>query len=592
MFETTSDPAAPETWPPGIPPLAEPHELALGGGPPDDEVACNLLYDLIEDYRYATDLRCWIVRDGPRWVPAPDGIIPYIAACASRTQIDPMIDSHHVRKWERQGYPGRRLGWTSSTMNGLKDYKFDADDVKAQRKAQQLRTPAGQSRLAALMKSYAGTEEDGVRGPLTVRTDQLDNDPGVLWAGSVPFDLARSVHEPAWMEDYERPPKPSGLRGKVFEFVKKQVCGGPGCSVGDIQAEFGMSRKDASWWFGQVPDSYLDDDEDTTIARPWPMTGLPHMLSCNYCPDIRVPTPRWDELTETVFPDPAEREHALNALAHGLHGWPTDTAILARAATGTGKSLIASLLSDLLGDYSGQVAASTLFGKSGNSQFAFDEMAGARFVVMSEGRKASFQSTEAFKSVVSPDPLVNARGRLERRRRLIPGRHTLFLTVNPAADLDYSDPAVRRRLVPAGFTGDPGKLARLTNEYGTRTAQGTVNWKAEAPGVLAQMIVRCAYVLGDPANRGTRADAPESVMGRFEDVAAEADPFGRWLAERTGDGRPTANDDLYADYKKWCEERKLIPRDPSWFGRDMASAGIERARLDHGTIRGWRIALR
>jgi Family of unknown function (DUF5906) len=590
MNTIPQDTAAPGTWPPDIPPRAEPHELALGGGPADDEVACNLLYDLIEDYRYATDLRQWIVRDGDRWVPAEDGIIPFIAACASRTELNPVLDSHRIRKWERQGYPGRSMGWTASTMEGLKDYKFNPEDVKAQRKAQQLRTPAGQARLAALMKSYAATEEDGVRDPLTVRTDQLDSEPGVLWAGSVPFDLARSVREPAWMEDCEPVPPPSGLRGKVFAFISQLVNGGPGCGIDDIAAEFSMSRKDASWWLAQFPDDY--GVEGQTIAHPWPMSGIPHMMSCNYCPDIRVPTPRWDELTATVFPDPAEREHALNALAHGLHGWPTDTAILARAATGTGKSLIASLISDLLGSYAGQVAASTLFGKSGNAQFAFDEMAGARFVVMSEGRKASFQATEAFKAVVSPDPLVNARPRHGKHRKLVPGRHTLFLTVNPAADLDYSDPAVVRRLVPAGFTGDPEKLARLTNDYGTRTAQGTVRWKAEAPGVLAQMIVRCAYVLGDPANRGTRADAPVSVMSRFEDVAAEADPWGRWLAERTGDGRPTPNDDLYADYLKWCEARTVTALNPTHFGRAMASAGIERTRLDHGTIRGWRIALR
>ena len=88
-----------------------------------------------------------------------------------------------------------------------------------------------------------------------------------------------------------------------------------------------------------------------------------------------------------MFPDVNEREHALNVLAHGFHGWPTEAAILARSATGTGKSFLASLISDLLGDYAGQVAAATLFGRSGNAQFAFDEMGGARFVVMNEGTR-------------------------------------------------------------------------------------------------------------------------------------------------------------------------------------------------------------
>lgn len=515
-----------DIWPPEIPPRKAME--ALQAFDTEAELAADLLYEISDDYRYATDLGCWIMRDGPCWVPAPRGVTDVITEAVAMSEYNPaMAQDAQLRKWARQGFPGGRF----QAVRNRETVTYTPDDVRRNDMLQRMQTPAGQARLAALMKNLAGIG-NGDLIPLTADTGELDTEPHILWAGSVPFDLERSVTEPAWAED-------DGGR--------------------------------------------------------WEMT-YPHMLSAGYCPDISVPVPMWDKLTAAVFPDVNEREHALNALAHGLHGYPAPAAVLARSATGTGKSLLASLMSDLLGSYAGQVDAATLFGKGGSSQFAFDEMAGARFVVMSEGRKADFQSTEAFKHVVSPDPLVNARSRHEKHRRLVPARHTLFLTVNPAADLDYSDPAVVRRLIPAGFAGDRMEISRLASRYGTSSAEGLENWRAEAPGVLARMIVRCAYVLGDMIGRGTCLDAPESVMSRFGAVVADADPFGRWLAERTRtdvwhDAR-TPTGELLADYERWCQAEDIAAMAPVWFGRAMASAGIEPARWDHGTKRGWHISLR
>jgi hypothetical protein len=506
-----------------VPARAEPAALALNHISSDDHLADELLISLADDYRYATDLRAWIVRDGPRWVPCRDGVLPWIAACVSRTEVNPVIDRPDVRKWARQGYPGGPF-----VIHSQHDYTkitVRPEDYADWTLARELRHPARQARLAALMRSKA--PDDNGLCVMAVAAAGLDCEPGILWAGGMPVDLARSADGPVWAED---------------------------------------------------------------TGVPWEATW-PHMLSSDYRPDPDVPVPMWDRLTEAVFPDINEREHALNALAHGFHGYPTAAAILARSATGTGKSFIATLLSDLLGDYAGQVSASTLFGRSGSSQFAFDEMGGARFVVMNEGRKADFAATEAFKAVVGPDPLVNARARHERTRRLIPARHTMMLTVNPAADLDYADPAIRRRLIPLGFTGNPVKIAEIAARYGTASPEGLARWQAEAPGVLARMIARCAHVLEEPSFYGTKADVPESAAARFDAVAAEADPFGRWLDERTCDGLPTSNGDLLADYRKWCEAAGVTPMGGTWFGRAMASAGIDPGKLDRGH-RGWKIALR
>lgn len=519
-----------EDWPPEIPPRKMMGEVPVAEGG-EAEFAAHLLYEASDDFRWATDLGCWIVRDGWRWVRAPRGVKDIITECLAMTTPDRACGQPAIQKWARQNLHRSDYGqsYDIGTSRGIVSHSLD--DVRVWNLYQAVSTPAGQERVAALMRNLAGSD-NGDMAPLTVRTDELDAEPHIFWAGSVPFDLVKSADGPAWATE--------------------------------------------TYSYGG--------------AERWPMT-CPHLLGSAYCPDMAVETPLWDKLLAAVFPDEAERDHALDALAHGLHGYPTATAMLARSATGTGKSLIATLISDLLGSYAGQVAAPTLFGRSGSSQFAHDEMGGARFVVMTEGKKASFETTEAFKAVVSPDPLVNARGRLEKRRRLVAARHTLFLTVNPAADLDYSDPAVVRRLVPLGFRGDPADITALSAQIGTDSAGGYANWQAEAPGVLAQLMVRCARVLADIKNVGTRADLPASIAERFAAVVAEAHPFGRWMTERTASGGRTATGDLLADYQGWCEANRVPVMNATWFGRALASAGVERAKLDRST-RGWEIALR
>jgi hypothetical protein len=357
-----------------------------------------------------------------------------------------------------------------------------------------------------------------------------DSEPTWLWAGSIAFDLAASANGPK------------------------------------------VARTE---WGSQVP------------------TTEPHMLSARYVPDASVPTPMWDELTTAIWPDAACREHALNVLAHGFHGYPTSFAILGRSATGRGKTLIAALMSDLLGDYAGAVEAKTLFGNNGSAAFAFREMGDARFVVTNEGTAANLKSTESFKAVVNPDPFVSERGRMQENTEQRPAHHTLFVTINPQADLDYSDAALLRRVVPVRFDGDPREIERLAGLYGTNSASGLAAWQSEAPGVMAEMMRRAAYVLGGMTHRGTRHDAPAMVLEEFAAVTADADPFAAWLEERTfnsGTATPTA--ELYADYAGYCRTRgaEPVPVRPV-FGKRLSAAGVKPQKVDKNT-RGWAATLR
>ena len=90
------------------------------------------------------------------------------------TSSNERLDSPSIRKW---AHTARGGAMEIGTLEGR--VQVTADDVRVQEMLRQLQTPAGQGRLAALMRSQAGTDDGN--GPYTVRADELDAEPGILW---------------------------------------------------------------------------------------------------------------------------------------------------------------------------------------------------------------------------------------------------------------------------------------------------------------------------------------------------------------------------------------------------------------------------
>jgi hypothetical protein len=318
-----------------------------------------------------------------------------------------------------------------------------------------------------------------------------------------------------------------------------------------------------------------------------------HLKSARYLPDITVPTPGWHAITAAIFPDEAAREHALSAQAHGLTGFSGKHVPFLRAETNLGKSLLLGLLLDLLGNYARTIPAKVLFGSTADPQRAAQELDGVRLAVVDEGLRHGYGSAEAFKFVTSGGRELNAR-RLYEESRQVAATHTLVLACNPEADLNYRDPAVRARLVPALLDGDPDEIRDIARWYNP----GSAAWKAEAPGVLAQMIVRASRAIGDPGY-GTNQDIPPQCAAQLNDATALAhldDPVVRWLASgfvKKTDGReaatPTAS--LFEECVSWCRWKGEKPPSAVEFGRTLKRLEIDPARIGSKQTRGWQLSL-
>lgn len=304
------------------------------------------------------------------------------------------------------------------------------------------------------------------------------------------------------------------------------------------------------------------------------------------------PAPGFDRLCELVWPGPAVRDAALRSLAMGFTGRATKYVVYWSSETGRGKSLMAALMSDLLGGYARSVPAKSLFGHLADPQRAAEELAGCWLAVVEEGiGDQSFKADSAFKLVTTGGGDLNAR-KLYQESRQVAATHTILLAVNPEAGLNYADPAICARLCPIRFDGDPAAIAAYAEHYNPAAEA----WKAEAPAVLAKMLEYARdfwagrwkpFTLADVMAYGTAEAIGDDLAFAVEmktgtNVGTFIDGMRRVLAA-DADGHGAR--DLYRRYVQWAALNGRETVTETAFGRALGQCdGVTRARERSGTV--------
>lgn len=347
-----------------------------------------------------------------------------------------------------------------------------------------------------------------------VRSSQLDADKEILWAGGVPWDLRNSLRQPV------------------------------------------MSALDR---------------------------GTPHLMTAPVVPDMSVPTPLWDAYCQAVFPDlPDEqcqvwgdkpesgREWALNVFAACFTGYADALMPVLLGETRLGKTFLVNLLTSVLGDYGGVMSGDLL--KS-------DARLHGSFTLKLKGMRLAFVDEAPGKGAASQEHLkkITGGGRMEgNKMRENPVEffptHTLVLATNESPKL--TDPALRARARMIRFEGDRGTVKAAALALG-----GSVDsprWRAEMPGVLAQMMARAAAWIADRGIADTER-APRLWQMWTDEIAAEQDSLTGWLhsGEVTYEEHPgTSAEKLHQHYVSWCKSHgAAVELDRIAFGIRLHQAG-------------------
>lgn len=313
--------------------------------------------------------------------------------------------------------------------------------------------------------------------------------------------------------------------------------------------------------------------------------NTPHLHTAGVTPE-HVPTPLWDAFLSAVWPDPEIRAWSLRVLAIALTGHPDRALPILIGDTGRGKTQVINLLMSVLGSYA-HAADSRLLDREGAKahQSIVFALKGRRLSFIDEGPREGKFAQERLKQLTGGGALTA--NQMNQNPITFTPTHTLLLTTNDEPVL--TDPAIRSRARLIPCDGDP-ELVRTT-----RAAIGhthSAQWRAEAPGVLAQMMSEAAAWYSDPTSALVTA-APESLRYLAETLGAQQDPVRVWVDEETEPSETgTASRELYQAFVASCRRSGIRadaqPSETRW-GRALNRLGYPSVRAERHNVRLLRV---
>jgi hypothetical protein len=313
--------------------------------------------------------------------------------------------------------------------------------------------------------------------------------------------------------------------------------------------------------------------------------GSPHMHTAAYVPEQRD-TPLWDAFLAAVWPEEEMRRWALRVLSIAFTGHPDKALPLLLGATDRGKTEVVNMLASVLGTYALKSADARLLSAADRSHASIVyALKGRRLAFIDEAPRAGHLAQERLKSLTGGAELTG--NRMGENPITFAPTHTLILTANPDNEPALTDPAVRRRVRLLTCDGDPEqvRVARAAIGFLSRP-----QWRAEAPGVLAAMMVEASAWLADPLSADNRA-APESARKAAELIAIGQDSVFSWVADSCAHHPSgTRARMLYESFVGWCKNN-AIPQPPTetrW-GRRLTELGFPPVERRDGRYRLLRI---
>jgi DNA polymerase I-like protein with 3'-5' exonuclease and polymerase domains/phage/plasmid-associated DNA primase len=311
--------------------------------------------------------------------------------------------------------------------------------------------------------------------------------------------------------------------------------------------------------------------------------GAPHLHSATVAP-ADIPTPLWDTFLAAVWPDPDVRAWAQRVLAITFTGVPDAALPILLGPQRRGKSQVVHLLMSVLGSYALAADPRLLGGAESAHASIVYALMGRRLAFIDEGPREGRWAQERLKQLTGGTALTG--NEMRRDPVTFNPTHTLVLTANDEPPL--TDPAVRARVRLIPCEGDEAEVRAARTAIGDTSG---ATWRAEAPGVLWQMIREAGRWFAERDSALTAA-APEHIRDRAELIAAEQEPTGQWVATMCEPYEPgSRSGDLYKTFVAWCRDMnvKSVPTLTKW-GKRLTETGYPPDQRRDGNYRLLRIS--
>lgn len=303
-------------------------------------------------------------------------------------------------------------------------------------------------------------------------------------------------------------------------------------------------------------------------------TLTPHTRTAAIAPAFTDDLPLWDALIDAVFGDDDEAYELTMALfGLALTGHSNRVLGVFWGDSGTGKTSLLRIVSELLGDYAVEANSAILDAKGdGNYVHALQ---GRRLVWVDEGPREGHYALEHLKALTG-GARRTTRDLYQSAVTWTP-HFTLFFAANNAPQV--ADPALRARVRSVHFQGDPDRVRdAVAAIYANPSA-----WAKEQPGVLAWLMFHAGMYLADPAT----VDNPAGVLAELDELAREQDPVSLWLEERCTPGGETNGATLFEDFANFAKRMAWarVPTMTAW-GRRLNELGYPARKTLGRRVRG------
>jgi putative DNA primase/helicase len=294
--------------------------------------------------------------------------------------------------------------------------------------------------------------------------------------------------------------------------------------------------------------------------------------------DLSATCPTFDRFLAHIMPSQEMRVFLQRAVGYSLTGSTREDVIFINWGEGNnGKSTFMTPIMAMLGTYATQTQMDTLMIKQ--HQGVRDDVAdlqGARFVAAAEGNDGQRLAEGLVKQLTGGDR-VKARHLYGRLFEFTP-QFKLWLSTNYRPVIRGTDKGIWRRIRLVPFT-----VTIPDEEQDKSLAE---HLEDELPGILNWALAGCL----DWQRNGL--GTPEAVENATKKYREEMDIIGTWLAEHCVESpRMVARaSDLYASYKRWCEETGEYAISQKRLGTQLGARGFEREKDRNGWF-WWGIGL-
>lgn len=268
--------------------------------------------------------------------------------------------------------------------------------------------------------------------------------------------------------------------------------------------------------------------------------------------DKDAPCPKFRQFIEDAIPDTSVRAYIQRAMGYSLLGNPTERAMfMLHGPSGTGKSVLTTVMTEVFGGYGATAPASTFRLKKQDTTLDLHMLRRKRFVATSELPEGAALDEELIKRITGGD-LVTSRTHyqefVEWRAQCV-----VWIATNFLPRVNGDDNAIWRR----------AKTIRMPTEFG-------VDGRPEVPGYADVLLEERNGILNwlleglaDYSMRGL--DEPVAITLEVEAYRTDVDSVASFVRDRIEDGLLSRQIEaevgstlLYQMYVKYCAEQ-LVP---------------------------------